>query len=897
MKGIIQNSLRFLSASLWMAGVMCLNVHSQTLDDAGFDPADKVGRMGTNKVVLPVNQVITPAGRQIELHGLRPQVLALSPDGQILLTAGKTHDLYSINPDTGTVIEHIALPNDGLPSKGPVPTSTHILKPNNDDQASYTGLIFNKDGSRVYLANVKGGVKIFSVSADHHLKGIGGFGMPDADAPRRKAEIPSGIALSADEKRLYVAGSLSNRLLEFDAETGELLRTIDVGVAPYDVLIRGDIAYVSNWGGRRPDANSVVGPAGVGTTVRVDSHSVASEGSVSVIDLKTGKVMQEILTGRHACAMQISADSKYLIVANANEDNLSVIDLRSRKIVETIPMSWPGQDLFGAAPNAMVLDKSSKTLYVCNGSQNAVAVVRFNPGKSSIQGMIPTGWYPGAIVLDAGRKMIEVANIKGTLPDSTYAPGRRGYNSHQHLGTVSLIPMPDKKELANYTKIVLKNYRRALVEEVFQPARPGIKPVPVPERIGEPSTIHHVVYLVKENRTYDQILGDVKQGNGDKSLCVFGEKVTPNQHKMVNDYVLLDNTYCSSILSADGHQWALSGYATDYMEKSFADFPRSYPDMQELADMDALAYSPKGFIWDDALAHGRTVRDYGECSVAVTSWKDPANKKSIEWMDHYRNFVSHGDAIVYSNYAGSDSLQPFIMTNTVGWDMTVPDVYRSAQFISQLKEFEAKGEMPNLIIICLPNDHTSGTSPGTPTPAAQVADNDLAFGQIVEALSQSSFWKDTCVFAIEDDPQAGWDHVSGYRTTAYVVGPYVKRHTVVSTYYNQPSLLRTMELMLGLPPMHQLDASAQPMRECFTDTPDFSPYKCETNNIPLDMMNPSLSEIHNRQQRHDAQVSSRFPLSKPDQCPEDALNRILWHAQRGFNDPYPSWAITETNDD
>jgi hypothetical protein len=393
------------------------------------------------------------------------------------------------------------------------------------------------------------------------------------------------------------------------------------------------------------------------------------------------------------------------------------------------------------------------------------------------------------------------------------------------------------------------------------------------------------------------VLGDIPAGNGDAQLCVFGAKVTPNQHKMVNDFILLDNTYCSSILSADGHQWALSGYATDYMEKSFADFPRSYPDMQELRDLDALAYSPKGFIWDDALAHGRTVRDYGECSVGVTRWKDPANKRPIEFLDHYRNFISHSDAIVYSNYAGSDSLQPHIMTNTVGWDLSVPDVYRAAQIISELKDFEKRGDLPNLLIVCLPNDHTSGTDPGKPKPAAQVADNDLAFGQIVEAFSHSIYWKDTCIFAIEDDPQAGWDHVSGYRTTAYVVSAYTKRHTVVSTYYNQPSLLRTMELMLGLPPMNQMDAAAQPMRECFTDQPDFTPFQCETNLVPLDAMNPSLSEIHDRHQRSDALASSRLPLEKPDQCPEDLLNRIIWHAQMGFNNRYPTWAITETDDD
>jgi hypothetical protein len=300
-------------------------------------------------------------------------------------------------------------------------------------------------------------------------------------------------------------------------------------------------------------------------------------------------------------------------------------------------------------------------------------------------------------------------------------------------------------------------------------------------------------------------------------LCVFGEQVTPNQHKMVRDFVLLDNTYCSGIVSADGHQWADTGITTDYMEKSFAGFPRSYPDGMEDTDVDAIAYSPAGFIWDNALANGKTVRNYGEFAITEKSWKDRARTNKIEWLDSYRDFVNDTGLIQISSRPAIESLRPHLNTNTVGWDMDIPDVFRAAEFIKELKEFEGNGRFPNLVIICLPNDHTSGTSVGAPTPAAQVADNDLAFGYIVEAISKSPFWKETCIFAIEDDPQAGWDHVSVYRKTAYVVSPYARRGAVVSTQYNQTSLLRTIELMLGLPPMNQLDASATPMSDCFTD--------------------------------------------------------------------------------
>ncbi len=630
-----------------------------------------------------------------------------------------------------------------------------------------------------------------------------------------------------------------------------------------------------------------------------------------MVDLDSGLPVAEIMTGLHASALAATPDGRYLCVANANSDTISVISTSTDRVVETIPVRWQAQDLFGASPNALALDAKGRTLYVCAGTQNAVAVIRFHPGRSrflgclpigkqgnsKLAGLIPTGWFPGAIVVDEQRGKLYVANIKGTLPDRAYDPSHEGYNSHQHLGTISFISLPGKPELKQETVTVLRNYRRAVAQNVFLPARPDQPARAVPERIGEPSVFKHVIYLIKENRTYDQVLGDVTEGNGDPRLCVFGERVTPNQHKLVRDFVLMDNLYCCGILSADGHEWADTALATDYMEKSFADFPRSYPDLQDLDDFDAVAYAPGGFLWDNAKAHGKTFRIYGEATVAVKAWKDASNRKPVNFLDSYNDFIHHTGLITYSNYPGLDSLAACRMTNIVGWEMAVPDVYRAAQFLSEFKGFVANGNLPNLIVMDLPNDHTSGTDPGSPTPAAQVADNDLAFGQIVEAVSHSPYWKDTCIFAVEDDPQSGWDHVSGYRTTAYAISAYTKRHAVIGINYNQTSMLRTMELMLGLPPMNQLDATATPMTACFTGQPDFTPFDALTNNIPLDQMNPVLSSIHDARQLRDAIASSRLPLKKPDQCPESVLNRILWHAQRGFQEPYPQWAITETDND
>jgi YVTN family beta-propeller protein len=858
-----------------------------------------VGSAGPNRWVTPANQILTPAGRQVELPGMRPQAMALSPDGRLLAVSGKTPELVLIDPRTGAIRQRVALPSEKDKDAAPDPVSGNILEPDKDGQVSFTGLVFSPDGRRIYLSNVNGSVKVFSVDREGQVAGLFTIALPQANALGRKPEIPAGLALTPDGRRLFVVLNLTNQLAEFETQHGTLLRRWDVGVAPFDVVVSGRKAYVSNWGGRRPGTNDLTGPAGRGTTVRVDPvRHIASEGSVSVVDLVSGRVTREIITGLHASALALSPSGRHLVVANAASDTLSVIDTRTDAVVETIWTRQTPADLFGAAPNALAFDGSGRTLYACNGSQNAVAVIRFDPGESKLEGLIPVGWYPGAIVHDPARAAIYVANIKGIGSTRKTEPAEAPkFKVSQYFGTVSLVPEPSRRQLERHTRVALRNFRHAAVQAARLPARPGQPPRPVPERSGEPSVFKHVVYIIKENRTYDQVFGDLPQGNGDPSLCVFGERFTPNQHKMVREFVLLDNTYCSGILSADGHQWADTGITTDYMEKSFAGFPRSYPDGMEDTDVDAIAYAPSGFIWDNVLAHGKTLRDYGEFAITDKSWKDPARKGKPKWMDHYREFKDGTDTIRLSSRPAVESLRPHLNTNTVGWDMDVPDVFRAAEFIKDLRRFEAKGEMPNFILICLPNDHTSGTAAGAPTPAAQVADNDLAFGQIVEALSRSPFWKETCIFAIEDDPQAGWDHVSGYRTTAYVISPYTRRGEVVSTQYNQTSLLRTMELMLGLPPMNQLVASATPMSDCFKAEPDFTPFTSVTNNIPLDEMNPEPKKVADPLLRRNAYVSARLPLELPDRCPEDVFNRILWHAMKGSQAPYPEWAITVHEDE
>ena len=849
--------------------------------------------------VTPVNQTLTPHGTFADLPGLRPQVIALSADGRHLYTAGKTSELLVLDAATGKVDQRVPLPNDKQTEPVTAPNAKE-QRPDKDGQVSYTGLAVAPDGRTLWMSNVKGSIKVFRIDADGTVAPSHSLPLPPANAPRREAEIPSGLSLSADGQRLFVCGNLSNNLLEIDAHKGTVLRTFPVGVAPFDVVLAGGRAFVSNQGGRRPGAGDLTGPAGRGTEVRVDPvRDIANEGSVSVIDLAAGSV-RETLVGLHASDLAVSPDGKWIVCANAASDTLTVLDAEGA-VRETLWARKKPSDLLQASPNAVCFDASGERLFVGNGTMNALAVFHFEPedrGDSKLLGFVPVGWYPAALVFDAQRNHVAAVNVKGLgFGRPRKSSGVPEWNSHQYHGSVSLVPVPDADTLARLSLQVDANLRRDAIEYALLPPRKGQPPRAIPERIGEPSHIEHVVYVIKENRTYDQVLGDMKAGNGDPELCIFPEAITPNQHALARQFVLLDNTYCSGILSADGHQWSTAAFATDYLEKSFAGWPRSYPDGMGEDEKDALSYSPAGFLWDHALARGLTLRNYGEFCGPKVRWRDPAKKGEPDFTACFRAWRDGTDDVVFASEASVRSLLPHSPTGYVGWEMSVPDQHRADFFLRELAEFERKGTFPNLVLICLPNDHTSGTSKGCPTPAACVADNDLAFGRIVAALSRSKFWPKMAIFGIEDDPQAGWDHVSGYRTTCYVASPFARRGVTVSTQYNTTSVLRTMEQILGIPPMNVFDASAEPMFDCFTETPDLTPFTALPTNVPLDTMNPQPTSLIDRQLRDDAAVSATLNFAEIDRAPEDVLNRILWRAMRGSMAPYPEWAITAGDDD
>jgi DNA-binding beta-propeller fold protein YncE len=857
-----------------------------------------VGRAADGTAVTPVQQLLAPMGRSTELPGMRPQVLARSTDGRHYYTAGKTSELVVLDAATGAVVQRVPLPADQQqpPSADASPME---LAPDKDGQVSYTGLVVSGDGQSIFLSNVRGTIKVFRVGADGAVRASHSLPLPPAKAPRRKAEIPSGLALSADDRRLYVCGNLSNQLFELDAANGAVLRVFPVGVAPFDVVLAGERAFVSNWGGRRPDAGDLVGPAGRGTVVRVDPvRHIASEGSVTVLDLATGGQVTEVRTGLHASDLAVSPDGQWVVCANAGSDTVTILD-RDGRVADTLWARVQQNDLLQASPNAVCFSADGERLYVANGTMNAVAVFEFEPeerGDSKLLGFVPVGWYPAALCLDPARGELAVAHVKGLAEGRP----RRGssvpeFNTHQYHGSVVVLREPTAAELPAATAQVERLLRREAIEAARLPARRGQPPRPIPERIGEPSCIDHVVYVIKENRTYDQILGDMVEGNGDAELCIFGASITPNQHALARQFVLLDNTYCAGILSADGHQWTTAAFATDYLERSFAGWPRSYPDGMGEDESDALSYSPAGFLWDHAVAAGLSLRNYGEFCGPAVRWSD-GRKGEPDFTACFRAWRDRTDDVVFGCEASVPSLTPYSPSGYVGWEMSVPDQFRADFVLRELAEFEQKGEFPRLVLICLPNDHTSGTKAGCPTPAACVADNDLAFGRIVEALSHSRFWPRMAIFGIEDDPQNGWDHVSGYRTTCYVASPYARRGATVSTQYNTTSVIRTLEQILGLRPMNVFDASAEPMFDCFQDTPDLTPFVARPTNVPLDQMNPKPTAIADPVLRADAERSATFDFARIDRAPEDLLNRILWRSQRGHA-PYPEWAITAHGDD
>jgi len=834
-----------------------------------------VGPQGDGTYVVATTQVIEPAGESTEFPG-RPTDIALSPDESVLVlkTTGRSTmtgaggDLVFIDMASKTVRQLLEMP------KG---------------DNNFCGLEWSSDGQAVWATDAAGVLRCARRGADGAFAWAGAIALPGPGGTGDSA--PGGLLLDEPNGLIYVALSRNNSIGVVDVAAGKVAAEIPVGIAPYDVVRLRETAYVSNWGGRKAKPGEATGPTSGSRAVVDPKTGIASTGTVSVVDLSRRECVGEIEVGLHPSAMALSPDGGRLFVANANSDSVSVIDTRTNKVARTFDVK-PSQGLpFGSAPNALELSPDGGTLYVANGGNNLVAVMDAATGK--MEGLIPTGWYPGALEISRDGRLLCIANIKGLGTSYTQANlqakqdmfGEKwhGFNSHDHMGSANLLRIPDKAEMETYTYRAACNMRLPLMDDararIMKMAPGERKIVPVPTRPGEVSVFRHVLYIIKENRTYDQVFGDLRQGNGDATLCLFGRDVTPNHHALAEQFVLLDNFYCNGVLSADGHQWTDEGYATDYIEKSFGGWPRSYPYEGD----DALAFASSGFIWDHVLRKGLTFRDYGEF---VHARIDPAKST---WADIYRDYVAGTRTVTIRAESPLHTLEPYLCPTFVGFPGTVQDVYRAREFLNEFREFETAGQLPNFMIMLLPNDHTNGTREGFPTPNAMVADNDLALGQIVEAVSKSKFWPDTVIFVVEDDPQAGLDHVDSHRTVALCVSPYTKRGFVDSTFYTQAGMLRTIELIFGLEPMNQITMAANPMTNAFTATADLSPYTAVPNTIPLDQMNQNVAQLRGKA-RYYAKKSGEIPLDEIDQADEDLFNRIIWHAVKGYDVPYPKLA-------
>ncbi len=800
-------------------------------------------------MLLPNGWTLTPEGKQIPISDL-PMNMELSADGRYLL---------------------VTTNGNGVQEVDVIDVQTQQLLQQIEVKKSWLGLAFAPDGKRFF---VSGGddneVLIFNFAAGKataagkiNLGSAAYHAMDDkarAEARRKNAgefAFPAGIAATPDGKRLFVAENLTHKVAVVDLATNQVITKLAVGEYPYDVTIArdGKRVYVSNWGAR----------------------------SVAVINPATNQVLGNIATGDHPNDLELTRNGKTLYVANANSNTVSVLDTAQMKEVEAISTALHPKSPIGSTPNAVALSPDEKTLYIANADNNNIAIVDVSKrGASKVKGFIPTGWYPTSVRASKLAKHIFVANGKGTAsaanpkgPQPKPGMSRADNKDVQYIGsmlkgTVSLIDIPTTDKLAQLTKQTYAN--SPYTDELLKQARAPKSGTAIPTNVGGASPLKHVIYIVKENRTYDQVLGDMSEGNGDPNLCLFPEEVTPNQHALAREFVLLDNFYVDSEVSADGHNWSMAAYATDYVEKTW---PTNYSARGRTYDYEGskkAARPTKGYIWDYCKAAGVSYRSYGEF-VGVRDVKiggGSGNEAPTEAALKAQR----------ENYTNEEALFGHFSPNYPSYNLAITDNTRVDRWLEEFHAYEANNQLPQFQVVRLGNNHTEGTTPGKKTPRAHVADNDLAVGRLVEAVTKSKYWATTAIFIIEDDAQNGPDHVDAHRSPAFIISPYTRRKFVDSTMYTGSSMLRTMELILGLPPMSQYDAAAIPMFNAFTNTADTTPYKKRDARV-------NLNEI-NAPNAPGAQKSASWDFSKEDSLPDIEFNEVIWKSVKGANSAMPA---------
>lgn len=764
-------------------------------------------------VLLPTGWKLTPAGQSLPLGDL-PLNIAVAPHKKWIAVTNNgqgKHSLQLIDVQKNQLLHSLNIP------------------------IGWLGLAFSDDSRTLYVSGGNNNTILrYAVVANrlvlHDTITLG--------KPWPKRISPAGLCADDQRGLLYVVTKENHSLYVVDTRSKQVVYRDSLGKEAYTCLLSPDRKrlYITHWG-----ANELI-----------------------VWDTHKRAVVQRIPTGDNPNDFVLTKNGRYAYVACADDNSVNIVDLKQGKVVETLVATLFPEAPTGSTTNGVALSRNEKTLFVANADNNCLAVFDVSkPGQSHSKGFIPTGWYP-TCVRSVG-KTLYVANGKGFSsfanpqgPNPLRKKAKVEYQKSDNTpevpeqyigglmqGTMSILKMPNEAQLKNFTRQVYRNSPYTKERERLAEGEPGN---PIPQRAGDPSPIRHVFYIIKENRTYDQVLGDLKEGNGDSTLCLFPEKITPNEHALAKEFVLLDNFYVSAEVSADGHNWSTAAYANDFTEKTWV---TSYGDRggeYVFEGQNPLTHPKGGFIWDHCRRAGISYRTYGE------------------FADDYKPNIE----------ALKDHFCPYYTS----WDTRVKDTTRVRQWRRDFDSLVAIDRLPQFNSLRLINDHTEGLRLGAPTPFAQVADNDLALGLFIEHLSKSPVWKSSAVFVLEDDAQNGADHVDAHRSIAFVVSPYTRRHFVDHTLYSTNSMLRTMELIIGIPPMSQHDAAATPMWRCFTSTPDFTPWQALPSNVDLEEKNTAVNELSRR--------SATFDLTAEDKVPDIEFNQVLWKAIKGIDSEMPA---------
>ncbi|MBI3209210.1 MAG: bifunctional YncE family protein/alkaline phosphatase family protein [Candidatus Solibacter usitatus] len=802
----------------------------------------RIGKQDNGVFLLTSNQLLRPWGQMTMLAG-RPVDSAMDSRKQFLAVLN-TRAVELLDAATGVKFGEMKLRS-----------------------SSYTGVAFRPGSSELWVSETTrtgpDAIVIGAIDATGKLSQAAKIDLPGHP-------LPAGIAFDANGKVAYVALSRNNSVAVVDAAARKVVRELETGMAPFAVVRSGKLGkvFVSNRAGRRPKAGETVAPSS-GSDVAVDPNTGAtSTGTITVIDEATSKT-QEITVGLAPSLMSLSADESTLAVANGHSDTVSLIDTKTLKRSDLAIPSWP-DNLLGSQPVDARFSPDGKQLYIACGGTNAIVVARKHGNAWRVDGAVPTAWFPSSISVAVDGSLRVVA-IKGT---GNTADKKGTFNSRQYEGALSRIPAPLPSQLAAGTREV-----KASNMPRFEAAG-GVTNIAT---LG----IQHVIFIIKENRTYDQVFGDMGKGDSDPKLVMYGREITPNHHALAEKYVLIDNFHTGGAISFDGHHWLMQAFVSDYVERAFAASPRGYA--YNMAD--AMTVSPAGFFWQSA-SKPLDVRLYGELCTAAR-W-DPRKDTIVDinerdersWSEYWRLYKEGKWQDAVGCRCAVPALAKFSSTRFPHATLAIPDQIRAEEWLREFREREESGMLPQISIINLNDDHTSGTRPGRPTPRASVADNDLALGRIVDAVSKSKFWPRTLILVTEDDAQDGVDHVDGHRTIALAIGPNVRQGAVDSTHYNHTSMVRTIQEVFGVPARTRNLASARPMTTVLTTKPDPSSYDHIVPKVPLDEMNPSPQALSGRQ-LWAARESLKMNFSDLDDIPAPTLNRILWWDAKGWNTPYP----------